>query len=183
MEYSKSYADVPPGNWAYEALQVLAAKHVAEGVTSDTFTPNEPVTRAEFTALLFRAFEFAPSKEAVGFLDVASDAWYKEPVGAASSIGLIQGVEQGRFAPNEPVTREQMAVLLVRAWERKVALIEPGKGNPFKDSVNIANWAADAVSKARSAGLISGKDGDRFDPKSVATRAESVQAIFNALFK
>ncbi|MCR8629774.1 lamin tail domain-containing protein [Paenibacillus radicis (ex Xue et al. 2023)] len=183
LEYSKSYSDVPPGNWAHEALQVLAAKHVAEGIAPDTFAPNKPISRAEFTALLVRAFELPSSNGVAGFTDVASDAWYNEAVGAAAANGLIQGVEPGRFAPNEPVSREQMAVLLVRAWERKIALIEPSKGSEFKDSAIISNWAADAVSKARSAGLLSGKEGDRFDPTSAATRAESAQAIFNALFK
>ncbi|WP_284641899.1 lamin tail domain-containing protein [Paenibacillus silviterrae] len=182
LEFNKSYTDVPDGHWANEALKVLAAKHVAQGVSQDAFAPNEPVTRAEFTALLVRAFGLTAQGKS-SFEDVSGDAWYSGAIQAAAASGLIEGVEAGRFAPNEPVTREQMAVLLVRAWEKSVGNLEPGDAGSFQDASSLSGWASEAVAKARKTGLLSGKDGDRFDPSAVATRAESAQAIFNALFK
>ncbi|MDD9270766.1 lamin tail domain-containing protein [Paenibacillus sp. GCM10023248] len=184
QEYRKSYADVPSGHWSSEALQVLAAKHVADGVTEDTFAPNTALTRAELTALLVRAFGLTASGEKAPFADVQPQDWYAAAIAAAAANGLVSGVEPDRFAPNEPVTREQMAVLLVRAWERKAALAEgDASAQPFADAAAIADWAAPAVAKARSAGLLSGKEGDRFDPEAVTTRAEGAQAIYNALYK
>ncbi|CAG7600739.1 hypothetical protein PAESOLCIP111_00423 [Paenibacillus solanacearum] len=184
IEYTKSYTDVPTNHWASEALQVLAAKHVAEGGSGDRFAPDEAVTRAEYTALLVRAFGLDAGGVAGGqFDDVEPTAWYNGAVQAASSNGLVSGVDASRFAPDEPITREQMAVLLVRAWERQHGTVQQEGAAGFTDASNIADWAAEAVSKAKSAGLLGGKDGDRFDPKASATRAESAQAIFNVLFK
>lgn len=184
QEFRKSYADVPVGHRSTEALQVLAAKHVADGVTEDTFAPNTAMTRAELTALLVRAFGLTASGDEVPFEDVKPQDWYAKAIAAAVANGLVSGVQPDRFAPNEPVTREQMAVLLVRAWERKVSPLNgDAASQAFADSADIADWAAEAVHKAHSAGLLSGKEGNRFDPAAFTTRAEGAQAIFNALFK
>ncbi|MFH5182043.1 fibronectin type III domain-containing protein [Paenibacillus sp. TAB 01] len=185
LEYNKSYADVPAEHWAAPAVQQLAAWHIVQGTSEELFSPARLITRAEFTALLARGLGLQAKSEPAGFSDVLPDAWYASSVAAAVEAGVIDGEEEGRFAPDRPVTREQMAAMLVRAHEY---LGIKGEANdaevsPFADESQISEWAKPYTRPAVQWRLMDGKESNRLDPLSFATRAESAQVIYNLLNK
>ncbi|MFS0724916.1 S-layer homology domain-containing protein [Paenibacillus sp. 1P07SE] len=180
-----SFADVPQTHWAHRTLQVLAARHIVSGMSETQFVPSGLTTRAEFTALLVRALglEGDASASALAFSDVAQGAWYAAEVAAAYEAGLVQGVSAGRFDPQAQITREQMAVMIVRAFELAGGQTPdaPGGLEQYSDRTELSSWAADAAAQAVAAGLMQGTATDTFDPLAQATRAQTAQAIYNLL--
>lgn len=185
MEYNKTYQDVPAHHWAYHTIEVLSAKHIVSGVTDSEFRPDAKTTRAEFTALLVRALGLKVNGTSAPFADIHAGDWYADDVAAASAAGLIQGVSDEEFSPNAQITREQMAVLLVRAFEYKQgkAIHANDALQGYKDEAAVSEWAKAEVNKAITAGLMSGKEDGLFDPSSDAVRVETAQAIMNLLNK
>jgi len=184
LEYSKSFTDVSSKHWVARTLKVLAAKHIINGTSNTHFTPNGHTTRAEFTSLVVRALGLSKAASTVPFDDVQSGQWYANEVAIAYEAGLVSGVSENKFDPNAKITREQMAVLLVRAYEYKnSAIAATGQETAdLADGSSISSWAVDGVNKAIAAGLLQGKGNGIFDPASDAKRAETAQAILN-LFK
>ncbi|HIW31157.1 MAG TPA: InlB B-repeat-containing protein [Candidatus Paenibacillus intestinavium] len=181
LEYTKSFADVPSNHWVARTLEVLAAKHIINGTSDTHFTPNGQTTRAEFTALLVRVLGLTNAASTVPFDDVQSSQWYAQEVAIAYEAGLVSGVSEHTFDPNAKITREQMAVLLVRAYEYKNSVIAAtGQETAgLKDGSTISSWAVEEVNKAIAAGLLQGKGNGIFDSASDANRAETAQAILN----
>ncbi|RAP73188.1 alpha-amylase [Paenibacillus montanisoli] len=181
LEYDKTFTDVSASHWAASMIRELTAKHVVSGAGSGLFEPSRSVTRAEFAALLVRALDLKAANPA-SFADVASDAWYAEAIAAAAEAGLVHGRSASLFAPNETITREEMAVMLMRAYEAKNGKTEGGHAElSFNDAAAISGWARDAVKGAVKLGFLNGKDGGVFDPQSSTTRAESAKVIYKLL--
>lgn len=181
MAYDKTFVDVPQKHWAFGAIQALAAKHVVTGVDDSRFNPNGLTSRAEFTAMLVRALGIAPSSAATPFKDIASGKWYAESVQAAYEAGLVQGVSEERFAPEAQITREQMAILIVRAAAYAGRTLEPVNAglSGDVDKGKVSGWAAASVDQAIQSGLMQGKGNGAFHPQDRVTRAETAQAIWN----
>ncbi len=178
FEYDRSFADVPAEHWANRTLQILAAKHIVNGRSDSLFDPAGKTTRAEFVALLVSALRLPSASEASGFNDVAPGAWYADAIAAAVRSGIATGRSSDRFAPEQPMTRAEMVVMLARALR-----IEAGSGTAadYADASDIPAWAQAAVIAASKAGLVRG-DGNRlFAPQRQATRAEAAQLIYNLL--
>ncbi|OXS58411.1 hypothetical protein B1A99_14480 [Cohnella sp. CIP 111063] len=181
LEYRKTFADVKSGHWAADVIAKVAAKHIVQGVSATEFAPSRSVTRAEFAAFLARALKLEASG-AAPFADVAAGKWYAGVVAAASEAGIVQGRTADRFAPDETITREEMAVMIVRAYERRTGAKASGQPDaPFADASEVSGWAAASVDAASALGLIQGKGGSRFDPKGSQLRSESAQVIWNLL--
>lgn len=181
LQVTKQFADVSDANWAYEAVAGLAAKQVVKGTVNGAFEPGRSVSRAEFVALLTRALRLEPGA-AAGFTDVASDAWYSGAVSAAYNAGIINGrtATTGMpFDPSAPVTRQEMAVMLMNAYALKGTTSE-GKlqSGSFADEDEISSWAVSAVNNAGALGLVQGRGGGSFAPNAPLTRAEAAQAVY-----
>ncbi|CAN7295648.1 lamin tail domain-containing protein [Paenibacillus sp. LjRoot153] len=181
LEYNKLYADIPEGHWAKPAIAELSAKHIVQGVTDRTFEPARAVTRAEFAALLARTMHLNAKKQST-FSDVSEHAWYAEAVAALAEAGIVNGAESNNFAPDHTITREQMAVMLLRAAEVGGAAAGAESVKPaFTDEDTISDWAREAITKAIVHSLIEGKDHNRLDPQDPTSRAESAKSIYNLL--
>lgn len=184
LEITKAFKDVPATYWAFNAIQSLAAKQIVSGVTTTEFDPKSNVSRAEFTALLVRALGLSAEGQ-IQFADIKSDAWYLSYVTTASKLGIVSGRSNNTFAPNAPITREEMAVMVIRALEAKsgkkpdasVGVID------FADASSISAWAVNYVKAAANQGLLQGRQNKQFAPKGMMTRAESAQVIFTLLSK
>jgi hypothetical protein len=173
IAYDKRFDDLPEDHWANPAVKLLAAHHVVTGASLSTFEPDRSVTRAEFAAMTARALGLAPESGGA-FGDVEDDAWYAGYVGSLSAAGIAKGDAAGTFRPNEPITREEMAVLLARA----LGLTDAAKaGAAFKDAAAISPWAKDAVQALRQAGYLSGYPDGSMLPQGAATRAEAAQLL------
>ncbi|CAH1217296.1 hypothetical protein PAECIP111893_04251 [Paenibacillus plantiphilus] len=181
LEFNKTFSDVSSKHWASNVIKTLAAKHIIEGTSATTFSPSKDLTRAEFVALLVRALDLKATKQAA-FSDVADQAWYAEAVAAASEAGLVTGDDKGKFNPSAKVTREEMAVILIRAYEKKTGKKAEQAGNAsLKDSDSISAWAKSSVSQAVALGLLQGRDGGLFAPKASLNRAEGAQVIHSLI--
>ncbi|MGU3471311.1 S-layer homology domain-containing protein, partial [Paenibacillus sp. D51F] len=182
----RTFADLS-GHWSKGDVELLASKLIVQGVADSRFAPTASVTRAEFTALLVRALGLSTDPSAINsrFTDVAADAWYAAAVEAAVKAGLASGIASDRFAPNDQITREQMAVMIARAstlaGNQAGAVDQQGtpsgqadqKLAKFADYSSISYWAQAAVDQIAGAGIIEGMDNGNFAPSEYATRAQA----------
>lgn len=182
FSYDKTFTDVASTHWVYAALKSLSAKHVVTGVTDNLFSPGGTATRAEFTAMLARMLNLKSAGGELPFSDINSGNWYAESVAAAYQAGLVQGVTATAFSPDAEITREQMAVLLVKAYEYKLGRAA-ASGEPLRmvDAVQVSDWAKAQVAQALASGIMQGAPDGRFDPQGSASRAQTVQALANLL--
>lgn len=179
MAYTKTFPDIA-GHWAEADMRWMGQRLLVNGASIDSFKPDQPVTRAEFAAMLIRALGLRASSGDSGndFADVGVGAWYYASVRAAAEAGLIDGVAPKRFEPDALITREQMVMMVWRAYvyadaakqkEAKPQLLER-----FADRADISGWAADAVALSVEAGFIEGTERAAFEPQGSATRAQAV---------
>lgn len=164
------------GHWAGLDINDMADRGIVSGVTATTFEPDREITRAEFAALMVRALELTAQGGSNTFADVDAGSWYAPEVAAAANAGLIVGYD-GYFRPDENITREEMAVVIMKGYAYLQKEITTGKLDQFADKDEISDWARDYVDQAVSVGLISGMTTDTFAPKSNATRAQVASLI------
>ncbi|MGZ9584794.1 SwmB domain-containing protein [Paenibacillus marinisediminis] len=175
-ERKRSFSDTS-SHWARAAIEELASKYIIEGVSSDRFAPNDKLTRGQFATLLARSFGLPGDADAASrYRDIGSWHPMAASIGAATRAGIISGYEDGSFRPNDNITREQMAVMLVRAVEAagQKAPYDSTALSKFKDRGSISSYAREAVIQAVSAEFITGVNANTFDPKGEATRAQAV---------
>ena len=154
----------------------MAQQGIVAGITSDTFAPDQQITRAEFAAILTRELKISSTVSADTFRDVPSDSWYAGAVVSAASAGLIVGYD-GYFRPDDLITREEMAVVIAKAYSYLGKEAKRGKISMFSDAEEISPWAKDYVDQAASAGLVSGVTATTFAPKENTTRAQVTSLI------
>ncbi len=162
-------------HWARENIEYLVELGAVMGYPDRTFKPDGDITRAEFVSVLVKALEIE-SGEHKQFDDITGH-WAEELIMTAASSSIIEGYGDGIFGPDDEVTREQMAVMIVRALELKLEVVD----TDFADQESISEWAKTAVSVAVEKGIVNGYPDNTFAPQANATRAEAVTMIVNAL--
>jgi len=164
------------GHWAESDIGEMYKKEIVSGVDDTHFEPDRSITRAEFAALMTRALKLSVANSQSVFNDVADSAWYADEVAAAAAAGLIVGYD-GNFRPNDTITREEMAVVVMKAYVFLGKTVKSGKIDQFADKADIAAWAVSYVDQAVSTGIITGMSEDTFAPKENATRAQVTSLI------
>lgn len=180
--YNRTFRDLT-GHWTRDAVEVMASRHIVFGVNDTDYQPNGMVTRAQFAALAVRLLGLEQTRYDGGFADVDSDAWYANDIAAAVQAGILQGNGPGLARPEERITRQEMAVILMRTAELLGLDSSSYSDSPssFADDDLIAEWAKNAAKEARQHGLMQGKPGHRFAPLELATRAEAAQVLYRLL--
>ncbi|MGB9803902.1 S-layer homology domain-containing protein, partial [Desulfofundulus sp.] len=123
------------------------------------------------------------------FSDVPQNAWYAGMVGAAAKAGLVRGVAEHSFAPAQPITREQMAAMMVRLMARKGLDVTIGGASVsailagFKDAASISPWARNSVALVVREGIMKGRAAAGFTPAGNTTRAEAAVVLYRVLQK
>ncbi len=163
------------GNWAYAGIEKLVALGAITGYPDGTFRPNNDITRAEFVTVLVKALKLAPKAGPV-FADTEG-TWAQSYISTAAADGIVRGYDATHFGPNDPINREQMAAMVVRA--DKLALVSGPL--PFTDAAQIAPWARKYVETAVKDGIIHGYPDGSFRPHGYATRAEAATVIAGLL--
>jgi len=178
---------VSEGDWFYSPVRYVYLNDLFGGTTATTFSPGQPMTRAMFATVLWRLHGApganGPQSASQGprFSDVPEGAWFYGGVSWAAQSGVVSGVGDGRFDPGAPVTREQMAVMLMNYFRFQGTSLGADSGAAaFSDEAKVSAWAKPSVIAIQRAGLIGGKPGNLFDPQGSATRAE-VAAIFSRI--
>ena len=161
-------------HWAADNILFVASRGLLSGTSDTTFSPNTGMTRGMFVTALGRLAGINPDSYQTGkFTDVKADAYYAPYVNWAAQTGIVTGVTATTFAPDTNINREQMAVIM-KNYAAKLGydLSQTLKAVTFADNTQISSWAKDAVKSMQQAGILAGKNGNKFDPKGTATRAE-----------
>lgn|GEM_PF-16730 len=184
LELDKTFDDVEKTHEALSAIKALAAKQIVNGVAPSLFAPDKEITRAEFAALLVRALQLdiAQTDKDSSFSDVSSGAWYANYIYTAYSKGLITGRSEQNFAPNELVTAQEMAAMLVRAYklthtDTSFSSLSEASAPTYKGT---SPWAIEYVRIASELGLL-GSDIDVKNAEDYVTRAETAQFIYRLI--
>ena len=172
---STGFVDVSASAWYYNAVNYVVDEGIMSGTGANTFEPNTTLTRAMVAQMLY-AMSGKPNQGSNTFGDVDSSAWYADAVAWVSYKGVMTGYGEGRFAPNTPVTREQMALILYNYAKLQGYDTDASSSlSSFADGASVSSWAQQAMSWAVAQGLFSGRDGNMLTPAGTATRAEIAQ--------
>ena len=167
------------GHWAKEHILFTVSRGLFSGTSETTFSPNTTLTRGMFVTALGRLAGINPADyQTRKFTDVKADAYYAPYVNWAVSKGIVSGTTSTTFAPDSNITREQMAVIM-KNYADKMGYSIPKtlEAVTFADNAQISSWAKDAVKAMQQAGVLSGKENNRFDPQGSATRAEAATVL------
>ncbi|RXZ82640.1 glycosyl hydrolase family protein [Paenibacillaceae bacterium] len=174
------FTDMNEAEWARKAVEVLGAKGIVQGTGERVFTPQAAVTRAEFITLLMRALSFVnPTGNPGGFSDVAPTSYYYDAVMTALQFNIVQGYENGSFRPDAKITREEMAVLIVRAIGQLQAGLQTADSalEKFADGDKVSPFARESVAAMVGSGIMIGDKG-QLRPLDGLTRAEAAVLLY-----
>ena len=175
------------GLWSEEVVNRLGSKLIVNGMDDTRFAPDAPVTRAEMTAMLVRSLGLqAVAGGVTGFKDVDPASWYADTVVTAFREGWVHGDETGRFRPDDRISREETAVMIVAGMRYVVDRpdwADDGILTRYRDAGQISPWAKGEMVAALQAGLIVGNGNNQLLPKETTTRAEAAAMIDRMLRK
>lgn len=168
------YPDVPWYEWYYDAVSFVSENGYMSG-SEGLFRPEDSMTRAMLAQVLYNRAGRPNSTIGSGFSDVPSNEWYAQAVAWAASRGIANGYENGRFGPDDSVTREQLVTML---WRYAGA---PASSRPIfaGDAYQISGFAQTAMRWAVENGIIKGHENGQLDPQGMATRAQAAQMLKN----
>ena len=185
---SAGFTDVPgEGNWAHAGIDYCVANGLMSGVGSGRFAPKMTTTRAQIVQILYNLEGEPKVSGTMPFTDLTQD-WYQDAVLWAYQTGVVAGTSATTFAPDLPVTREQIAVILMGYAEKVLGVTRtwtPADLSVYPDAGSVSDWAKDALADAVTLGLISGASNDGqtlLNPQGSATR-EQVATILMAFCK
>ncbi|WP_342423714.1 S-layer homology domain-containing protein [Paenibacillus sp. FSL E2-0178] len=164
------------GNWAKEHISKWMDQGLISGYPDGEFKPDHPVTRAELTVLINRAFGFTETKK-VNFSDISSSKWYYSSILQANAAGYVQGYADGTFKPDQKINRQEMAVIISKLLKLTASAAAP----EFKDIAGSPGWSKSAIRAVSEQGIMTGSGDGNFRPLAYATRAETVVILDRAL--
>ena len=167
------FTDVQEDMWYYSAVQYVYAQGLMAGTTTSTFSPDMSTSRGMIVTILHR-LSGSPAGGSSNFTDVATDMYYADAVAWAAANGVVSGYGDGRFGPNDPITREQAAVILrgyARLNGKSVSAQAALSG--FTDAGQISPFALEAMRWTHAEGLINGTSSSTLTPGGTATRAQA----------
>ena len=171
-DVSEIFADVPANHWAKAAIQYVYDNGLMTGVSDTAFAPEATTTRAMIVSMLAR-MENVTSAADAGFTDVDASDWYATAVNWAAANGIANGISDDTFAPNDPITREQLAAMLMNVAQYKgLDTTARADLSHYSDAASISIWANDVLSWAVAEGLLAGVTDDQLQPQGQATRAQ-----------
>lgn len=182
-EKADDFTDVSRSDWYYQFVDYVTSKGYFNGVADKTFAPADNMTRAMFVTVLFRFDGAKGDRSQSAFTDVAPGEWYTDAINWAAANRIVDGVGNGKFAPNDPITRAQMCTMIERylalykkAW--KVTLPETGSVSVMVDENAIPAYALAAVKQCQRHGLVNGFEDGTFRPNELSTRAQVAAVIY-----
>lgn len=177
-----NFSDVSFGYWARPFIQRLAQENIIAGFPDGTFKPEQPVTRAQFAALVRQAFSKPQIRSARSFPDVPANYWASQPITEAYRTGFLTGYPDGTFKPNQQIPKVQVLVSVVNGLGLRPTGSIPNTLNVFRDENQIPTYAQDEVAAATQKSIVvSYPDKVFLSPQEVATRADVAAYIYQAL--
>lgn len=177
----KTFSDLDGFEWAKAYIQTLNSKGIINGFGDGTFRPGDKVTREEFVKMLVTAFDLEGDTD-LKFKDVDSTHWAYEYIKKAVSAGVVNGISDTEFGINTAISRQDMAVMTYRAADKAGRLKDITLDtDAFNDESDISDYAREAITYMKSAGIINGIGDNMFNPEGTATRAETAAVICKAI--
>jgi len=168
IDNTKTFNDVTADKWFADPVNFATSRELFNGTGGGNFSPLMAMTRGMLVTVLHR-LENGPKGSEVDFPDVPDGKFYTEAVAWAAQNGIVNGYADGRFAPDETITREQLATILYRYAGQPAS---SGSISDFVDAEKVSSYANAALRWSVAQGIITGKEGKRLDPQGQATRAE-----------
>ena len=173
-----SFADVSADDYYYEAVFWAVSQGITLGTDDAHFSPDADCARGQLVTFLWRAAGKPKAEQAAHFSDVGADAYYAEAVRWAAALGIVTGYSDGCFGPGDPITRQQMAVMLYRfARALGMETVQSGAdARGFDDFEQVSAYAEEAIAWAANAAILRGAD-NRLMPQAPCTRAQMVTML------
>jgi parallel beta-helix repeat protein len=174
------FKDVPTGYWAKTYIEALAAKNIIAGFPDNTFKPNEPVTRAQFAAIVTKAFQPQSQRPATNFTDVNRNFWGYNAILSAYQGGFVSGYPNRTFRPQQEIPRVQALVSLANGL--RLSVDNQNVLSFYSDASQIPNYAIAPVAAATARQLVVNyPTPQQLNPNRPATRAEVAAFVYQAL--
>ncbi|MDZ8082774.1 MAG: S-layer homology domain-containing protein [Nostoc sp. DcaGUA01] len=179
-----AFNDVPNNFWGRRFIDVLSSRGILKGFPDYSFRPNQPVNRAEFAAILEKAFDQELSKSAIAFQDVPPKFWANPAINQAITSGFLKGYPKNTFKPQENISRVQVLVALASGLNLKTSTSPNQILSIYKDAKDIPPYARSKIAAATTNGLVVNYPSPQIlAPNKVATRGELAAMIHQALVK
>ena len=183
---SSRFSDMDSYNsWAGASVEFLAAYGITTGTGDGApFSPASTLTRGDYILMLYRTFGFSSTTAAGNFTDVAAGSYYAEALAHAKALGIATAEADGSFRPNDPVTRQDAMVFLLRAMQavnRSVPNAYDSYLSRFPDGASVADYARTAMAAMAQAGVIQGNEQGKLNPTGTLNRAEMAVILHRAL--
>jgi hypothetical protein len=179
-----AFNDVPGDFWGRRFINVLSSRRIIQGFPDYSFRPNQPVTRAEFAAILQQAFENKPENSKLPFKDVPESFWATPAINQAINAGFLKGYPNQIFQPEQKISRVQVLVALVSGLNLTTPASPEKVLQIYKDAQDIPQYATAKIASATVNGLVvTYPDTEVFAPNREATRAEVAAMVYQALVK
>ena len=173
------FTDVDEDAWYYDSVAYVYEKGLMNGTAADKFSPAVSTTRGMIVTILYN-LEGKPAAGTAAFEDVSADAWYAKSVAWAAENGIVTGYGDGKFGPEDTITREQFAAILFRYAKLKGYDVSVGENTnilSYTDALSISEYAIPAMQWACGAGLINGVTESTLAPTGSATRAQAAKIL------
>lgn len=179
---TSAFSDVPSNYWASPFIAELARREIIAGFPDSSFRPEQPVTRAQFAAIVRKAFQKTPERAATEFTDVPANYWAYDAIQQAYTIGFLAGYPGNRFEPSQNITREQVLVALANGLQYSVSGSSTDPLQYYSDASAISNYARSPIAAATERKIVVNYPNVRFlNPSRTATRADVAAFIYQAL--
>lgn len=177
------FVDIENYQWAKEAIKALADKGIVSGTGNGKFSPEQYVTREQLVKMVMLSIGVSGDYRQDFFNDVDNSSWYASYVNEAATKNIIYGISDNEFGVGQYVTRQDLAVIVVRAAKTKGFFAsEIASENVFADDSDISAYAKEAVNILFANGVVNGKGDNKFMPADYCTRAEAAKIIYG-IFK
>lgn len=172
------FSDVPESAWYYDEVMSVYDLGLMNGMGNGTFQPESTLTRAQMVKILcnFEGITDLSQDVDTGFSDVPAGQWYAGPIAWAVEKGYVNGMGDGTFQPNSPITREQLCTILARYLTDKGFAVD-GTVGTFTDDAEMSDFARESIYFCSTLGLIQGMGDGSFSPKAGATRAQAAAVL------
>ena len=171
------FTDLEKDGWYLDYVRYAFVNDIMNGMTATTFEPNGTLTRAMYITMLYRLNGEPEVKAASAYGDVKGDEWYAKAVAWGTENGIVEGYA-GKFAPQDSITREQMAAMMYRYAKLNGGDVSASASfDAFKDGSSVSDWAKEEMGWAVASGLMQGHDNGTLEPKCNATRAQAAAVL------
>jgi hypothetical protein len=175
---SDTFEDVNEGHWYHRAVSFVAEKGLMNGYENGLLDPEDDLTRAQLAQILYHQAGSPAVDGQSPFSDVSGEQWYAPAIAWAASRGIVSGLGNGAFGPDDSITREQLATML---WRYAGSPAAEQESLDFTDADAVSDYALQALLWANEAGIINGCADGTLVPGGQATRAEAAQMLTNFL--